>query len=179
LARGTFRGRLVTAGKAAACIVFVGHMAATCTQHIPERSALRPLAAPFYRYEELTGIWQSWNMFTTPPYLHTYDVDVEVTEPDGTSGAVGPMLPGVRPFDHTLRAESFFTCVVDDPSCVYYARDYVVRMCSELRARLGHGGQDIVIHEAFERLRLLPDIRANGVIGTREDHRSKPFACGG
>jgi hypothetical protein len=172
-------GRLVTAGKAAACVLFAGHMAATCTQHIPEQSALRPLAAPFYPYEELTGIWQTWNMFTTPPYLHSFDADVEVTEADGTHGAVGPMLPGVRPFDHTLRAESFFTCVVDEASCVYYARDYVVRMCAELRARLGHGGQKIVIHEITERLHLLPDIRANGIIGIHEEHRSKPFDCGG
>jgi hypothetical protein len=173
------RRRLVTAGKAAACVLFAGHMAATCAQHIPEPSALRPLAMPFARYEELTGTWQTWNMFTTPPYLHTYEADVEVTERDGSKGAVGPMLPGVRPYDHTLRAESFMTCVIDEPSCILYARDYALRMCSALRARLGHGGQTIVIHEAFERLRLLPDIRANGVIGTLEDHRSKPFDCGG
>jgi hypothetical protein len=89
------------------------------------------------------------------------------------------MLPGVRPYDRTLRAESFFTCVVDEPSCAFYARDYAGHMCLELRARLGHGGQTIVIHESFERLRLLPDIRANGVIGTREDHRSRRFDCGG
>jgi hypothetical protein len=173
------RGRLLAAGKAATCVLFVGHMAATCVQHIPEQSALRPLSPPFERYEELTGIWQTWNMFTTPPYLHTYDADVEVTEPDGGHGVVGPMLPGIRPFDHTLRAESFFTCVVDDVQCVFYAADYASRMCLELRARLGHGGQTITVHEAFERLRFLPDIRDNGVIGTREDHRSRAYACGG
>jgi hypothetical protein len=172
-------GRLVTAAKAAACVLFVGHMAATCTQQIPTGSSLRPLAAPFERYEELTGIWQSWNMFTTPPYLHDYDVEVEVIEPNGGQGAVGPILPGARPYDHTLRAESFFTCIVDDPTCLFYAAGYANRMCGELRGRLGHGGQTIVVHEYYDRLRLLPEIRANGVIGTREDHHSKAFACGG
>ena len=173
------RGRLVTVAKAAACVVFAGHMAATCTQHIPAGSALRPLAAPFVHYDELTGIWQSWNMFTTPPYLHAYDVDLEVLERDGTSGAAGPMLPGIRRYDGSLRAESFFTCVVDDPSCSAYLAGYLDRMCAALHTRLGHGGQRIVLHEVYDRLRLLPDIRANGVIGAREDHRSKAFACGG
>jgi hypothetical protein len=171
--------RLVTAGKVAGCVLFLGHMAATCAPHIPEGSALRPLALPFGPYQELTGIWQSWNMFTTPPYLHTYDADVEVIQADGSAGAVGPILPGVRPFDHTLRAESFLTCVIDDPDCAAYARGYADHMCRALRQRLGQGGQKIVVHEYFDRLRLLPEIRATGVIGKREDHRSKTFECAG
>jgi hypothetical protein len=168
---------LVTGGKAVACVLFVGHMAATCTQPIPVQSSLRPLAPPFYGYEELTGIWQSWNMFTTPPYLHSYGVQIEVTEPDGTKRVTGPMVPGLHRYDASLRAESFFTCILDDASCGQYVDGYVDSVCSELRSRSGHGGQRIVFHEVYERLRLLPDVRANGVIGNHEEHRSKPFDC--
>jgi hypothetical protein len=170
--------RLATTLKGLACVLFVGHMAATCTQQIPAQSALRPLATPFYRYEELTGIWQSWNMFTTIPYLHKYGVELEVLQPDGTKETTGVMLPGLRDYDGTLRAESFLTCVLEDPSCALYVAGYVANICSELRARAGHGGQKVVFREAYERLRVLPDMRLNGVIAKRDEHRSPAYDCG-
>ncbi|MGH7269261.1 MAG: hypothetical protein ACREJ3_02425 [Polyangiaceae bacterium] len=171
--------RLVTALKALACVAFAGHMAATCTQSIPAQSSLRPLAQPFYRYEELTGLWQSWNMFVTVPYFHGYDVNVEVTEPDGAKETAGVMLPGLRSFDHSLRAESFLMCVLGDPSCTRYLPGYVDGVCSALRAKSGHGHQKIVFHESYQRLRFLREIRSDGVIAKPEEHRSKTFDCRG
>jgi hypothetical protein len=169
--------RAVDVLKACACVLFAGHMAATCTQQIPPGSALTPLARPFAHYEELTGIWQSWNMFTTAPYFHGYRVDLDVTGPGGKRSTAGVMVPGLLPYDGTLRAESMLTCVLGDASCFRYLPGYVQQVCRELRARDGRGGHKLVFHESYERLRLLPDIRATGVISNHEDHRSKSFDC--
>jgi hypothetical protein len=164
--------------KGAACVFFLGHMAATCAQHIPAQSALRPLSQPFLYYEELTGIWQSWDMFTTVPYLHGYDITLDVTESDGQTRQSGVTLPGLGRFDHTVRGESLFLRVVDDGDFAAYLEGYAERVCAALRASSGRGGQKLVLHESYERLRWLHEIRANGVISTREDHPSKSFQCG-
>lgn len=170
--------RAVNAGKALACVVFVGHMTATCAQQIPTQSALYPVVPPLAHYLELTGIWQSWNMFTTAPYFHSYRVDLEVTDADGAKTTRGVMLPGLKPFDYTLRAESFFSCVLDERDCSAYLEGYVAGVCLRLRAETGHGGQTLALKESLERLRRIPDIRENGVIANPEEHTSKSFPCG-
>jgi hypothetical protein len=170
--------RAVTALKALACVLFAGHMAATCAQQIPPRSALADLVPPIGRYLQLTGTWQSWNMFTTAPYFHSYRVDLEVTEADGTKVKRGVMLPGLKDFDETLRAESFFTCALDDGEYAAYLDGYFSAVCSNLRAESGRGGQTLVLTESLERLRLIQDIRKNGIISNHEERPSKSFVCG-
>ena len=170
--------RAVTAFKALACVLFAGHMAATCAQQIPPQSALYAVVPPLAHYLELTGTWQSWNMFTTAPYFHSYNVDLEVTEADGAKMKRGVMLPGLERFDQTLRAESFFSEVLEDRAFVLYFDPYMETACSNLRAEEGHGGQTLVLVESLERLRRIGDIRANGVIATPEQRPSKSFTCG-
>jgi hypothetical protein len=170
--------RAMIAFKALACLVFAGHMATTCAQQIPPQSALYPLVPPLAHYLESTGSWQSWNMFTTAPYFHAYRVDLDVTETDGTKARRGVMLPGLEAFDHTLRAETFFVSVLEDPSFGAYLDGYIAGACSNLRAETGHGGQTLVLLESIDRLRRIEDIRANGVIANHEEHPSKSFSCG-
>ncbi len=170
--------RAVTAFKALACVLFVGHMAATCAQQIPPRSALAELVPPLGHYLQLTGTWQSWNMFTTAPYFHAYRVDLDVTQADGTKVKRGAVLPGLKPFDPTLRSESFFTCALDDPDFAPYLDGYFAAVCSALRAESGRGRQTIMLTESLERLRLIPDIRKNGIISNHEERPSKSFTCG-
>jgi hypothetical protein len=117
-------------------------------------------------------------MFTTAPYFHSYRVDLEVTDANGTKTTRGVMLPGLEPFDHTLRAESFFSCVLEERDCSAYLDGYVASVCSGLRAETGHGGQRLVLKESLERLRRIPDIRESGVIANPEEHTSKSFPCG-
>ena len=57
-----------------------------------------------------------------------------------------------------------------------YLDAYGPRLCTEVHAARGHGGQTIVVREAFSRIRPLADIRAGGGIGKRDEHSSK-FTC--
>jgi hypothetical protein len=168
--------RSATALKVASTLVCLGHMLATCVQHIPRDSSLRPVAAPFVAYQALTGIWQDWDMFVTIPYLHAYNVTLEVTDADGTAVPAGPVLPGLRPYEGDLRGEGFFSRVLDEESFAGYRDAYERNVCAALRAESGHGGQTLAFHETFSRIRPLPDIRAGGGIGKRDVHTTK-FVC--
>jgi hypothetical protein len=154
-------------------------MTATCAQQVPSQSALRSLSAPFVHYEEATGTWQSWDMFTTPPYFHDYRVVLQVTEPDGASREVGAILPGFSEYDHEVRTESFFLRVLNDPQFAGYLDAYAQQVCAALRARSGRGGHRLVVRDPRERLRFLNEIRENGVIANHEEHASKSFTCDG
>jgi len=167
-----------TALKASACVLFVGHMVATCVQAIPDTSALRPVSLPFRHYEEITGLWQTWDMFTTIPYYHDYRIDLQVTDTDGHVERHGVLLPGLRKFDlRAVRTETLFTRYLYDPDFGPYVHGYIDKACAELRARKGHGGQKIVLHESCQRMRWLAQIREDGVIANPEEHSSQEFAC--
>jgi hypothetical protein len=142
------------------------------------QSALQPLSRPFLHYQELTGIWQSWDMFTTIPYLHDYDVALDVTEADGETKRMGVVLPGLRRYDRSARNETFFLRVIGDPTFAAYLDAYVRRICAELHTKSGHAGQSLVFHESYARLNWLQVIRDTGVIAIHENHDSKPFPCG-
>jgi hypothetical protein len=162
--------------KVAATVLFLGHMLATSIQHIPRDSALRPAAEPFVAYQALTGIWQDWDMFITIPYLHSYDVALDVSDEAGTSTSYGPLLPGLRAYDGDIRTEGFFTRVLEEDAFAGYREAYFRSVCAALRASSGKGGQTLVFRETFERIRLLAEIRAGGPIGRRDEHKTK-FAC--
>ncbi len=168
--------RSATALKAASTVLFLGHMLATCVQHIPRDSSLRPAASPFVGYQALTGIWQDWDMFVTIPYLHAYNVSLEVVDADGTTVSAGPVLPGLRPYDGEIRSEGFFTRVLDEEPFAGYRDAYSQNVCSALRASSGRGGQTLVFHEVFSRIRPIAEIREGGGIGKRDTHQTK-FAC--
>lgn len=168
--------RLIFPAKAAACVLFACHMAATCAPHIPPQSALAPLSKPFVHYWELTGIWQSWDMFTTIPYYHAYAVGLEVDEPDGGKTWRGVELPGFRRYDGSLRSETFFTRVLGEPDYTLHLAGYGERVCAALRAERGHGGQTLIFHESVERLHFLNEIRENGSISLHEEH-TKTVPC--
>jgi hypothetical protein len=162
--------------KVVATVLFLGHMLATSIQHIPRESALRPAAEPFVAYQALTGIWQDWDMFITIPYLHSYDVALDVGDGEETSTSYGPMLPGLRAYDGDIRSEGFFTRVLEEESFTVYREAYFRSVCAALRASSGKGGQTLVFRETFERIRPLSEIRAGGTIGKRDEHKTK-FAC--
>ena len=165
--------------KKAACALFVWHMVATCAQQVPRTSALASANQPFLHYQEATGLWQGWDMFTTIPYYHAYSIDILATEPDGRVERVGVGLPGLGKFGHVIRTETMFSRILYDPEFKPYLDAYERQMCAELRGRIGHGGQKIVVHESCERMRYVEQIRADGVIATHEEHSSQPFTCGG
>jgi hypothetical protein len=173
----TLPPRWTTALKAGACVLFVGHMVATCAQAIPEASALRPISAPFRHYQEMTGLWQTWDMFTTIPYFHDYGIDLTVTETDGRVEHAGVLLPGLRDFDREVRTETLFMRYQYDPEFGPYRQGYIEKACGELRARSGHGGQKIAFHESCQRMRWLNQIRLDAVIANPEEHSSQVFAC--
>jgi hypothetical protein len=165
-----------TSLKIGATLLLLAHMLATCVQHIPKDSALRPAAAPFVGYQALTGIWQDWDMFITIPYLHAYDVTLEVTDAKTTSAAYGPMLPGLRAYDGDIRSEAFFTRVLNEEAFTGYRDAYFRSVCKALLEASAHGGQTLVFREKFSRIRPLVDIRAGGGIGKRDEHTMK-FEC--
>jgi hypothetical protein len=165
-----------TALKVATTLLFLGHMLATSVQHIPKDSALRVAADPFVPYLALTGIWQDWDMFTTIPYLHLYDVALDVTDANGTSVAAGPVLPGLRAYNGDIRPEAFFTRVLEEQAFASYRETYFRSVCAALRASTGKGGQTLVFRETYERIRPLAEIRAGGGIGRPDEHKTK-FAC--
>jgi hypothetical protein len=175
----TLKAAWATPLKALASLLFLGHMAATCVQALPEQSAIRPLSVPFRHYEELVGLWQTWDMFTTIPYFHDYDVDLQVTDTDGGISHEGILLPGLRPFDRAVRTETLFMRLLYDPDFVPYLHGYVDEACREIRTKRGHGGQKIVVHESCQRMRFLNQIREDGKIANPEDHASAVFTCGG
>ena len=150
--------------KAGACAFFVWHMMAIAVQQIPQGSALAPASRPFVRYEEATGIWQGWDMFTTIPYYHSYGLDVIATEPDGHMERVGIGLPGFTGYGGVVRTETAFSRILYEPDFQGYLNAYYAKMCVALRERLGNGGQKIFVRESAGRMRFLDQIRADGVI---------------
>jgi hypothetical protein len=163
--------------KAAACALFAWHMLATCAQQIPRASALYPASKPFAHYEEVTGLWQGWDMFTTIPYYHLYWVDVLATEPDGTQERIGVGLPGFSKFGHVVRTETMFARILYEPEFRPYLDAYAAKMCAAVHEHVGHGGQKVVVHESCERMRFVDQIRADGVIANHEEHSSQAFPC--
>jgi hypothetical protein len=158
----------------ALAFVFVAHCAIMCTPHIPSGSAIKPIGAYFHKYLEATGTWQNWDMFTSIPYTHDYDAKVVVLQADGHEETVGPIVPGLLPYDHSLRVESFLTRALPGG---YYRGGYVKAVCRELRERDGHGGQRVVFRERYDRLRALKDIRVDGVIANPDVKNTGPYVC--
>jgi hypothetical protein len=164
--------------KALASLLFLGHMAATCVQALPAESAIRPLSVPFRHYEEVVGLWQTWDMFTTIPYFHDYHVDLQVTGADGRVTQEGVLLPGLRGFDRAVRTETLFMRLLYDPEFAPYLHGYIDNVCHELRAKRANGGQKVVVHESCQRMRFLNQIREDGKIANPEEHSSQVFTCG-
>ena len=159
----------------ALAVAFVAHCAVMCTPHIPSGSAVKPIGALFHKYLEATGTWQNWDMFTSIPYTHDYDAKVVLVDANGRDQEiVGPIVPGLVPYDHSLRVESFLTRALPGG---HYRGGYVKAVCRELRERDGHGGHRVVFRERFDRLRALKDMRVDGVISNPDIKNTGPYAC--
>jgi hypothetical protein len=77
-----------------------------------------------------------------------------------------------------VRTETLFVRYLYTPEFGPYLSAYFDKVCGELRARHGHGGQKVIIRESCQRMRWLNQIREDGTIATPEEHASPVFTCG-
>lgn len=157
--------------------LFVLHMLAVLSPHVPAESALRgPFQRPFGRYMIASGNWQSWDMFDSAPGYHSYDVDLVAAMPDGGERVFGPRLPGLLPLVGFVRDNSYFLRVIDGSYALYLA-PYGQAACVAVRAATGATPISVRLRQRIESLRSLHDIRKDGVIGEKKVVESRVMPC--
>lgn len=157
--------------------VFILHMLAVLSPHVPNDSALRaPFARPFGKYLIASGNWQSWDMFDSAPGYHAYDVDLVAHFPDGSEREYGPRLPGLLRLTGFVRDNTFFLRVIDGSYALYLA-PYGRAACEAVRRESGAMPESVKLRQRIESLRSIADVRRDGVIGEKKTQESRVLAC--
>jgi hypothetical protein len=102
--------RVFTTLRGALALGFCYHAAAVAVSGLlPAESALAERARPvFATYLRVTGNMNDWAMFTDRPAFRRFDVTAVAEFPDGSTRRYGPVLPGLEPYDGSMRALKLF-----------------------------------------------------------------------
>jgi hypothetical protein len=102
--------RIFAALRSALALGFCFHAAAVAVSGLlPAESALAERATPvFATYLRVTGNMNDWAMFTDRPAFRRFDVSAVAEFPDGSIRRYGPLLPGLEPYDGSMRALKLF-----------------------------------------------------------------------
>lgn len=163
----------------AICSALVFHLAAVTFSNIPATTALGAgIHRPFAWYLGPTGLWQTWDMFTTIPHFFDLDGRLVVVDENGKESRRGPLLPGFARFMRTVRIQGTFMRLAFS-SDLYdsYTNRYRSAVCRALLAER-HGAQTSVGFELLaQELRSVDDIRKDGRISQLKTYNFGPATC--
>lgn len=164
--------------RGALTVLFIAHAVLVIGTQMPKDSVLR---ASFERigasYMKATGNWQGWDMFDSAPNYHAYRVELMAKMPDGEIVGFPPVLPGLREQDDYVRSSTYFLRAIDGAYALYF-HAYARNACNEVEARTGKRPQSVFMRQHVERIRAIHDVRADGVVSTRQIIDGKPGTCG-
>ena len=166
-----------------ASLAFSYQALAIAAVNFPADTALTPaVLAPFSAYLTATGQWQSWDMFDTIPYDHRFAVKAVAVDAEGRETRLGPLLPGLRPYDGTLRTQTFFYRIYPgSEAAVQFWQTYARRLCAAANAaaRQRQTAAVTAVRVEFDadRTRALADIRADEVVSNPVTATRGPVFC--
>jgi hypothetical protein len=163
----------------AICAALTFHLAAITVANLPANSPLGgAIYAPFAWYLTPTGLWQTWDMFTTIPHFLDLDGALVVADEAGHVTRRGPLLPHFTPFARTVRIQgTFMRLAFSADSYTSYTKRYRAAVCRALVAE-GRSATTQVGFELYAKeLRSLDDIRKDGRIAQPKTYTYGPAAC--
>jgi len=172
----TIAGRVA---RGAVCAALVFHLAAITVSNLPANTAFGPgIYVPFAWYLTPTGLWQTWDMFTTIPHFFDLDGRLVVVDEHGDVTRRGPLLPGFTRFLKTVRIQgTFMRLAFSSDSYQSYTRRYRAAVCRALLAER-HGAPTSVGFELVaQELRPLADIRKDARIAQPKTYTFGPTPC--
>ncbi|HEX4338078.1 MAG TPA: hypothetical protein VH062_19345 [Polyangiaceae bacterium] len=163
----------------AICAALTFHLAAITVSNLPANT---PFGAAIYRpfawYLTPTGLWQTWDMFTTIPHFLDLDGKLVTADENGVVSRRGPLLPGFARFARTVRVQgTFMRLAFSADSYTSYTRRYRAAICRALLTER-HGAPTQVGFELIAKeLRSLDDIRKDGRISQPKTYTFGPTPC--
>ena len=118
----------------AICAGLTFHLAAITVANLPASTALgSKLYAPFAWYLTPTGLWQTWDMFTTIPHFLELGGSLVAIDEQGQMTRYGPLLPGFTPFVDSTRIQgSFMRLAFSNNLYPSYSKRYRAAVCKAL-----------------------------------------------
>jgi hypothetical protein len=165
--------------RVAICLALVFHLAAITAANLPASTALGSgLYAPFAWYLTPTGLWQTWDMFTTIPHFLELDGSLVAIDEQGVAKRYGPLLPGFTPFVESTRIQgSFMRLAFSNDIYPTYSTRYRGAVCRALLAQRNGAPTQVGFELRALELRALTDIRKDGRIGQPRTYSFGPTPC--
>jgi hypothetical protein len=171
LARRSFR--------IATCTALLFHLAAIMIANLPATTAFgTAIYTPFAWYLTPTGLWQTWDMFTTIPHFRGLDGALVAVDESGAVTRYGPLLPGFAPFVRSTRIEgSFMRLAFSAESYPAYSNRYLAAVCRALLAARRGAPTKVGFELKADELRALADIRKDGLVSQPKTFSYGPTTC--
>jgi hypothetical protein len=165
--------------RAGFCGLVLFHLAAITVANLPANTAFGPdVYRPFAWYLTPTGLWQTWDMFTTIPHFLNLDGSLVAVDEGGAVTRYGPLLPGLTPFVQSTRIQgTFMRLAFSSDSYPSYTKRYLEAVCPALIERR-HGAPTKVGFELrADELRALDDVKKDGRIAQPKTYSFGPTPC--
>lgn len=158
--------------KVLAALFFTYHMVAvTFAGLVPRRSALSKELFPHFRpYLLTTGNNNTWRMFIDRPVYRRFNVVLAVETEQGKKMRLGPILPGLLPYDQSLRALKVFHSY-DSKRYRRYRRWYLESAKRQIKRMQGRAPKSIELRYEADKLNALDTIRRGGKLTTHKSWR--------
>jgi hypothetical protein len=165
--------------RALLCLACVFHLAAITVANLPANTAFGAgIYRPFAWYLSPTGLWQTWDMFTTIPHFLDLDGSLVGVDESGTVTRYGPLLPGLTPFVQSTRIQgTFMRLAFSTESYPTYAKRYLTAVCHALLERRHGAPTQVGFELRADELRALGDVQKDGRIAQLKTYSFGPTPC--
>jgi len=165
--------------RVAFCGALVFHLAAITISNLPANTAFGSgIYRPFAWYLTPTGLWQTWDMFTTIPHFLNLDGFLVVVDEHGGQTRVGPLLPGLTPFVQTTRVQgTFMRLAFSNESYAGYSKRYLGAVCRAVLERRHGAPTQVGFELRADELRPLEDVQKDGRIAQLKTYSFGPTPC--
>jgi hypothetical protein len=153
---------------------------AMAASSIPRSSGLSQYALkPFADFLTWTTQWQTWDMFVTIPYDHRFIVRAYAIDDSGNKHEIGPILPGLKPFEETLRIQTFFYRIYPGSNAsLKFWETYANRLCASAKAALTNLNiKQVSVDFVSDRTRTLTHIQRDGKLTKTITSPRGPHDC--
>lgn len=165
--------------RGAICAALTFHLAAITVSNMPANTVFGAgLYGPFAWYLTPTGLWQTWDMFTTIPHFFDLDGRLVVVDENGGVTRRGPLLPGFAPFLKTVRIQgTFMRLAFSNDVYDAFSRRYRAAICRALLTERNGAPTSVGFELVAQELRPLADIRKDGRIAQSKTYPFGPTPC--
>jgi hypothetical protein len=161
------------------CAYLVFHLGAVTVVNLPRTTALGDVAhRPFDLYVATAGLWQGWDMFTTIPHFLDLDGTLIVVDAQGAEHRLGPLLPGLAPYEKLQRVNgTFIRLAFSSNEYPGYSNRYLAAVCRAVTAQTGAVPASVGFELHVMELRSLASVRADGRIAEPKTLHFGPTPC--